>query len=403
MLPVERQLTILKRGVVDLIQENELVERLQTGRPLKVKFGADPSAPDLHLGHLVVLRKLREFQELGHEVIFLIGDFTARIGDPTGRSETRRALTEEEVRRNAVTYENQVFRVLDRRSTVLRFNSEWMQAMSAAEMVQLCSHYTVARMLERDDFAKRFQQGRPIAIHEFLYPLIQGYDSVVLNADVELGGTDQRFNLLVGRDLQRVFGQLPQIVLTLPLLEGTDGTQKMSKSFGNAIGLMDPPGEMFGKLMSISDQTMLRYYELLTDCDWQEIRKEIESGQLHPMVAKKQLASRIVADLWGKEEAQRAQRAFERQFQERGAPEKIPEWKYPDGAPALSLPQVLFQSGLVQSTSEAKRLIRQGAVRIDGERVGDDCVLAPSVEDVVVQVGSRRWLRIRGAKKLVSP
>jgi tyrosyl-tRNA synthetase len=404
MISVEEQLAVLKRGVVDLIREEELVERLKAGRPLKVKFGADPSAPDLHLGHLVVLRKLREFQRFGHEVTFLIGDFTARIGDPTGRSETRKPLSEEEVRRNAETYENQVFRVLDRARTTLRFNSEWMGIMSAAELIQLCSHYTVARMLERDDFAKRFERGHPIALHEFLYPMIQGYDSVVLECDVELGGTDQKFNLLVGRDLQRVFHQPPQVVLTVPLLEGTDGVQKMSKSLNNAIGLMDPPVEMFGKIMSVSDATMLRYYELLTDWDAEQLRGQIASGLLHPMAAKKQLAWQIVADLWGKEDADNAQQTFERQFQLREMPQDMPEWFYPaSAAQGWSLAQVLAESGLVRSTSEAKRLLRQGAVRVNGTRVGEETRLAPDSGDLVVQIGPRRWLRIRGAKKIEAP
>lgn len=406
MLSAEDQLEILKRGVVDLIHEEELLLRLREGRPLLVKLGADPSAPDLHLGHVVVLRKLRQFQDLGHRVVFLIGDFTARIGDPTGRSETRKALSEEEVRKNAATYQSQVFRILKPELTDVRFNSEWMMRMSAADLIGVCSHYTVARMLERDDFAKRFREHRPIAIHEFLYPLIQGYDSVVLRCDVEVGGTDQKFNLLVGRDLQRAFGQPAQVVLTLPLLEGTDGVQKMSKSLGNAIGITDAPREMFGKIMSVSDETMLRYYALLTDVNADELREEIASGRLHPMDAKKQLASLIVAQFWGEEEAMSARVAFEEQFQLRQLPKDLPEISFPRaGSESTSLAQFLFHGGLARSISDAKRLIRQGAVRIDGSRATEDWRLAPGKdhEMIVVQVGPRRWAKVRGVKKVVSP
>lgn len=406
MLSPEEQLAVLRRGVVDLIQEEELLLRLHERRPLVVKLGADPSAPDLHLGHVVVLRKLRQFQDLGHRVTFLIGDFTGRIGDPTGRSETRKPLSEEEVRMNAATYQAQVFQVLKAELTDVRFNSEWMMQMSAADLIALCSHYTVARMLERDDFAKRFRERRAIAMHEFLYPLIQGYDSVVLRSDVEVGGTDQKFNLLVGRDLQRAFGQVPQVVMTLPLLEGTDGVQKMSKSLGNAIGISEPPREMFGKIMSLSDQTMLRYYSLLTDIDGDSVQNQIRAGQLHPMEAKKQLATLLVTQFWGHGEAAKARAAFEEQFQQRQIPRDLPEIPYASTATeACSLAHFLLRVGLARSISDAKRLIRQGAVRIDGRRASENWSVAAGSDDesLVVQIGSRRWAKVRGGKIIVEP
>ena len=392
MKAVEDQLAIIRRGTVDVLPEAELVAKLREQRPLRVKLGADPSAPDLHLGHAVVLAKLREFQDLGHTVVFLIGDFTGMIGDPTGKSETRKPMTREELNVNAATYREQVFKILDPGRTEVRFNSEWMDRISAADIVRLCAHYTVARMLERDDFAKRYAEQRAIGVHEFLYSLIQGYDSVALRADIEVGGTDQRFNLLVGRELQKAYGQPPQVVLTLPLLEGTDGVAKMSKSLGNAIGIAEPPDEVFGKVMSISDAMMLRYYELLSGADVSGLRAEIESGALHPMTAKKRLASSLVARFYDPDVAQRTQEAFEERFQRRELPQDLPVFEWSEASPGeLSLPRVITVSGLASSTSEARRLIRQGAVRVDGQRVNDiGYHVEPSEKDIVIQVGPRR-------------
>jgi tyrosyl-tRNA synthetase len=395
MQPIKAQLEVLRRGVVDLLPEEELIAKLREGRPLRVKLGADPSAPDLHLGHAVVLTKLREFQDLGHQVIFLIGDFTGMIGDPTGKSETRKPLSREDVRQNAETYQQQVFKVLDPARTEVRFNSEWMEPMAAADVVRLCAHYTVARMLERDDFAKRYADERAIGIHEFLYPLVQGYDSVALRADIEVGGTDQRFNLLVGRELQKAYGQAPQIVLTLPLLEGTDGVQKMSKSLGNAIGIADPPEEIFGKVMSISDAMMLRYYGLLTAEDVSRLRGQLESGGIHPMDAKKQLARLLVTRFYDAASAQRALHNFERQFQRGELPEELPEYVWDDPPAHVPLAQLTTVSGLTASNSEARRKIREGAVRVDGTRITDiQHVVSAERRQVVVQVGPRRVRKI---------
>jgi tyrosyl-tRNA synthetase len=396
MTPGREQLTILRRGTVDVIPEDDLVARCDEGKPLRVKFGADPSAPDLHLGHAVALNKLRQFQDLGHVVIFLIGDFTGMIGDPTGKSETRKPLTREQVAANAETYLQQVYTVLDRQRTEVRFNSEWMDRMSAADLVRLCGQYTVARMLERDDFGTRYREKRPIGIHEFLYPLIQGYDSVALCADVEVGGTDQRFNLLVGRELQKAHGLRPQVVLTVPLLEGTDGVQKMSKSLGNAIGIADTPAEIFGRVMSISDAMMLRYYELLTEMDVAELRARIASGALHPMEAKKGLGRMLVARFHGEARADEEVTRFERRFQRRELPEDLPDFVWPDtSAGVVSLATVLATSGLAKSTSDARRLIAQGAVRVDGKRIADvHRRVEASGETLVIQVGSRRARRI---------
>jgi tyrosyl-tRNA synthetase len=396
MTSTDRQLEILRRGTIDVLPTDELSAKLRQVRPLRVKFGADPSAPDLHLGHTVVLTKLRQFQDLGHTVIFLIGDFTGMIGDPTGKSETRKPLTREQVRANAQTYQQQVFKVLDPARTEVRFNSEWMDQMQAADVVRLCAHYTVARMLERDDFAKRYEDERAIGIHEFLYPLVQGYDSIALRADVEVGGTDQRFNLLVGRELQKAYGQSPQVVVTLPLLEGTDGVAKMSKSLGNAIGIADPAEDIFGKVMSISDSMMLRYYELLTSENVSALREQMESSQLHPMEAKKRLARVIVARFYDGATADRERAKFEQRFQRRELPENLRRytWDQPrDVVP--SLPRVVTASGIANSMSEARRLIQQGAVRVDGERIEDPhFVFPPTQEEAVVQVGPRRVVAI---------
>ena len=373
MTELTRQLDLILRGAVEVIQQKELETKLTTslkeGRPLRIKAGFDPTAPDLHLGHTVLLHKLKHFQDLGHQVIFLIGDFTGMIGDPTGVSETRVALTKAQVHDNAKTYEQQIFHILDPGKTSVDFNSRWMGAMSAEALVQLSAHYTVARMLEREDFSKRYQEQKPITIHEFLYPLVQGYDSVALHADVELGGTDQKFNLLVGRDLQRDYGQEPQVVITMPLLEGTDGVRKMSKSFGNAVTLEDPPAEMFGKIMSISDQLMYRYYELLTTED----RAGVKS--LHPMEAKMGLGEHVVRRYHGGEAGQSARAEFQHKFQEGEFPE------HPDAriiltgsdikdldAPALSLLDLVVTTQLLASKGEARRLIVQGGVEVDRVR-----------------------------------
>jgi tyrosyl-tRNA synthetase len=397
----------LTHGVVDVIPEAELAERLATakreGRPLRIKLGADPSAPDLHLGHTVVLGKLREFQDAGHTVVFLIGDFTARIGDPSGRSETRRPLDAPTIKANAATYAEQVFRILDRTRTEVRFNSEWMDKMSADDLVRLCGQYTVARILERDDFAKRFREERPIGIHEFLYPLVQGYDSVALRADIEVGGTDQRFNLLVGREIQRAYGVPPQIVMTLPLLEGTDGVNKMSKSLGNAIGITEPPDEMFGRIMSISDELMSRWYEVLVPSEAARVAAELESGVLHPRDAKVQLAQGQVARFHSAAEADAARTRFDERFKHGGLPEEmVGQWESDEPVPAeVSLPALLTKSGLTKSNGEARRLIAQGGVRIDGTVVTSERIARESLPKspdgrprMLVQVGKRRASRL---------
>lgn len=392
-LSVGEQLKEIERGAVDIVPVEELKRKLGHGKPLRIKWGADPSAPDLHLGHTVVLNKLRQFQELGHTVIFLIGDFTAMIGDPTGRSETRKPLTREQVKHNAETYTAQVFKILDPDRTELRFNSEWLDALSSTDMVRLCGHYTVARLLERDDFAKRFKTGVPIHVHEFLYPLIQGYDSVALHADVELGGTDQRFNLLVGRELQRAFDQEPQVVVTTPILEGTDGVQKMSKSLSNAIGITDPPTEMYGKLMSISDELMLRYYELLSALDAAHVQA-ITDGSIHPMEAKKELATELVTRFHDAGAAEGAAADFALRFQRGELPSEIATFLWSAPEPQVWICHLLRTSGLTSSASEARRLIQQGGVRVDSERVVDWDLKIQAQGETVVQVGKRRVLKI---------
>ena len=394
MPSISEQIALLRKGSVALVHEKELRQRLGAGRPLRVKLGADPSAPDLHLGHAVVLTKLRQFQDLGHTVIFLIGDFTGRIGDPTGRSETRKALSDEEVRVNARTYQEQVFKILDPARTEVRFNSEWMDRMSATDIVRLCAQYTVARILERDDFEKRFKAQKPIHIHEFLYPLVQGYDSVALQADVEIGGTDQRFNLLVGRELQKSYGMAPQVVLTLPLLEGTDGVQKMSKSLGNYIGISEPAGDIFGKVMSISDELMLRYFDLLTELDPAGVRAEIERGGLHPMEAKKRLAGLLVERFHGAASAAAARAAFEQRFQRRQLPDEVPEYAWCGArGGTVRLVELLTAAGMASSMSDARRKIQQGGVRVDGERVTDIHCALPC-RPVLLQVGPKSLRRI---------
>lgn len=377
--------------------ETRLAEAASSGRPLQIKAGFDPTAPDLHLGHTVLLNKMRAFQDQGHEVTFLIGDFTGMIGDPTGKSETRPALTREQVEDNARSYEAQVYKVLDADKTTVRFNSEWLGKLSSADMIQLAAKYTVARMLERDDFAKRYKSGQPIAIHEFMYPLTQGYDSVALRADVELGGTDQKFNLLVGRQLQQAYGQAPQVVMTMPLLEGLDGVNKMSKSLGNYIGITEPPGEIFGKLMKISDDLMWRYLELLSFRPLDEVaslKKAVADGR-NPRDVKFELGRELVDRFHGVGAGQVAQDAFVAQFQQGGLPDDMPEVQLTADAGGVPLANALKDAGLVSSTSEAFRMLKQGAVKLDQQRVEDKGLqLAPGSE-TIAQVGKRRYARIR--------
>jgi tyrosyl-tRNA synthetase len=397
MLKPEEQLKIIKRGAVEILTEKELLERLadsyKTGRPLRIKAGFDPTAPDIHLGHTVLLEKMRQFQDLGHEVIFIIGDFTGMIGDPSGRSELRKPMTKEEVLKNAETYKTQAFKILDPAKTRIRFNSEWLEGLTAAELIRLQAKQTVARMLEREDFKQRFERHNPIGIHEFIYPLLQGYDSVAVGADIEIGGTDQRFNLLMGRELQRDHGQKEQVLVIMPLLEGLDGINKMSKSLGNYIGITEPPKEMFGKIMSISDELMLRYYELLSHIsmeELQELKRGLKEGRVHPKKAKEDLALEIVERYWGKEEALKAREEFERIFRDKGLPENIPEYK---ASTVTWLPQIMKDSGVTKSTSEAIRLIKQGAVSINGERCTDPDKTLPQGEHLL-KVGKRRFLKV---------
>ncbi len=401
MKSVEEQLALIERGAVDLITREDLETKLQrsreTGKPLRIKAGFDPTAPDLHLGHTVLLQKLRHFQVLGHEIYFLIGDFTGLIGDPTGKSDTRPPLTREDVERNAETYKEQVFKILDPTRTKVVFNSTWLGELSSYEMIRLASQLTVARMLERDDFKKRFRENRPISIHEFLYPLIQGYDSVALEADVELGGTDQLFNLLMGRELQRSRGQEPQVVLTMPLLEGLDGINKMSKSLGNYIGISEAPEEIFGKVMSISDELMFRYYELLSDLSLVEIeqlRNDMEAGRLHPKAVKVRLAKELVARFHGQDAAEAAERQFEQVFRRHELPDEIPEKAITVGEEEIWLPRLLLEAGLVKSTSDGRRMIKQNAVSVDGRKINDVQVNIPARGTVLLKVGKRRFCRV---------
>jgi len=385
----------LKRGVHEILPEEEFLAKLKEGRPLRIKAGFDPTAPDLHLGHTVLINKLRQFQELGHEVMFLIGDFTAMIGDPTGKSATRPPLTRDQVIENAQTYEQQIYKILDPARTLVMFNSSWLSGMSAADMIQLAGRHTVARMLERDDFSKRYANGQPIAVHEFLYPLIQGYDSVAMKADVELGGTDQKFNLLVGRQLQDSYGQKPQVVMMMPILEGLDGVQKMSKSLGNYIGIHEAPDEQFGKLMSISDDLMWRYFELLSFRPMSEIgqfRRQVAEGA-NPRDIKFLLGEELVDRFHGAGAGAKARDSFIARFQKGGLPEDMEELSLPAGA-GLALPQLLKLAALTASTSDALRMIQQGAVRIDGERVEDKNAWFKAGASHVFQVGKRRVARV---------
>ncbi len=396
MKSAKEALAEIKRGSVDLLVEAELVERLAQGKALQIKLGMDPTAADIHLGHTVILNKLRQFQGLGHEVTFLIGDFTALIGDPTGKDATRKALSREEILENAKTYQAQAFKILDPNKTQVKFNSEWLSALTSTDLVQLLAKTTVARMLERDDFTKRYQAQQPIALHEFLYPLLQGYDSVVMKTDLELGGTDQTFNLLMGRELQKHYAQKPQCILTMPLLEGLDGVQKMSKSLGNYIGVTDSPTEMFGKLMSVSDVLMWRYLELLSFRPLTEInqwRTEVQEG-LNPRDVKIKLAEEIVERYHGKASAEAAHSEFIHRFRDGAVPENVPEMTLPSEHGELAIAYLLKQAGLASSTSDAIRSIQQGAVKIDGERVEDAQLKISAGTSHLYQVGKRRFVKV---------
>jgi len=399
---VAEQLDLIQRGAVDLFSREELRKKIQksidTGVPLKIKAGFDPTAPDLHLGHTVLIQKLKHFQDLGHEVLFLIGDFTGMIGDPTGKSETRKPLTQEDVARNAETYKAQIFKILDPAKTRVVFNSAWLSTLTSYDFVRLASQLTVARMLEREDFKKRFDSQQPISIHEFLYPLIQGYDSVALAADLELGGTDQLFNLLMGRELQRAAGQEPQVVMTMPLLEGLDGVNKMSKSLGNTIGITDSADDIYGKVLSVSDTLMFRYYELLSDLPIEEVRElkaAMERGEVHPKEVKKRLALELTARYHGPYEAARAEENFERVFQRHGLPDDLPEVDLPAGGDPVWIPKLLVDAGLVTGTGEARRLIKQQAVTIDGDKVTSEEQTVPAQDEILVKVGKRRFCKVR--------
>ncbi|MDO8445435.1 MAG: tyrosine--tRNA ligase [Deltaproteobacteria bacterium] len=402
MKNIDEQLDLIKRGSVEVISEEELIKKLKEGRPLTVKAGFDPTAPDLHLGHTVLIHKLRQFQELGHKVVFLIGDFTGMIGDPTGKSETRKSLTRDDVLKNAESYKEQVFKILDPEKTEVRFNSEWMDKMTAVDMINLAARYNVARMLERDDFHKRFKNGQSISIHEFLYPLIQGYDSVALKADVEIGGTDQKFNLLVGRELQRDYGQTPQVVITMPLLEGTDGVNKMSKSLGNYIGITEPPKEIFGKVMSVTDELMFRYYELLSHISTQELtslKDWIKNGTVHPKDAKVTLAKEMVARSHGHNVAEQAAEEFSRMFKAGGLPDEIEKKTTSCIGDSSSVVLVLSGAGLASSNSEARRLIQQGGVSVDNNKVTDIHAELAAGNEYLVQVGKRTFAKVRLIRK----
>jgi tyrosyl-tRNA synthetase len=409
MISAKEQLDIIKRGAVEVIVEQDLLKKLarsvMTGKPLRIKAGFDPTAPDIHIGHTVLLNKMHQFQELGHEVIFLIGDFTGMIGDPTGKSETRKHLSREEVLENAKTYQQQIYKVLDPDRTTIAFNSEWMSKMTAQDMIQLAAKHTVARMLEREDFKKRYQSEQPISIHEFLYPLIQGYDSVALKADVELGGTDQKFNLLVGRELQKEYGQEPQCIVMMPLLEGLDGVNKMSKSLGNYIGINEPAKEIFGKIMSVSDVLMLRYYELASSIsleDLERIKADIASGALHPMEAKKRLAAELADRFCGEGEGTKARAEFEKVFSKKNLPDDIPVVEVTWDGEKMKLVKVMTASATASSNSEARRLIQQGGVEVNQQKISDvdyelpasASTVASGVTEYVLRVGKKRFVKV---------
>lgn len=396
MQSVQESLAIIRRGAEEILVESELIEKLETGRPLRIKAGFDPTAPDLHLGHTVLLNKLKQFQDLGHEVLFLIGDFTGMIGDPTGKNVTRKPLTPEQIEENAKSYQEQVFKILDHTKTTVVFNSHWMNKMSSADMIRLASNHTVARMLERDDFDKRYQGGMPIAIHEFLYPLIQGYDSVELEADVELGGTDQKFNLLMGRELQKAYGKSQQCILTMPILEGLDGVQKMSKSFNNYIGINDDPKNIFGKIMSVSDDLMWRYIELLSFRGLDEIqqwRDDVATGT-NPIEIKKIFAEEIVARFHSEADGKQAREGFANQFKKGQIPDDIAEITLTVGTEGLAIANVLKEAGLTASTSEAFRMIKQGAVKIDSQKIDDKNLVIAQGNKHIVQVGKRKFATV---------
>lgn len=401
MKSVEEQIALIERGCVELISREDLEKKLgnaiEKDEPLVVKAGFDPTAPDLHLGHTVLLQKLRQFQQLGHTVIFLIGDFTCLIGDPTGKSETRPPLTRDDIARNAETYKQQVFKILDPAKTKVVFNSVWLGELSSYEMIHLASELTVARMLERDDFKKRFEAHRPISIHEFFYPLIQGYDSVALKADVELGGTDQLFNLLMGREMQRSRGIPPQVVLTMPLLEGLDGVNKMSKSLGNYIGISESADEIFGKILSMSDDLMFRYYELLSDLSLEEItllKQAMEQGEVHPKAVKVQLAKELVTRFHDQDAADAAEKNFEQIFKRHELPDEIPEKNIIAEGETIWLPKLLHEAGMVQSTSDGRRMIKQNAVSVNGDRITDVDAEIPVDGEVLLKVGKRRFCKV---------
>ncbi|NLI11550.1 MAG: tyrosine--tRNA ligase [Peptococcaceae bacterium] len=404
MLALEKQLEIIKRGTVEIVPENELVDKLklsiEKGKPLIIKLGLDPTAPDIHLGHTVVLHKLRQFQDLGHQVVLILGDFTARIGDPTGKSETRKQLTEEQVLTNAKTYERQIFKILDRAKTRVVFNSQWLAPLNFVQVIELAAKYTLARMLERDDFNKRFKENLPISIHELFYPLMQGYDSVALEADVELGGTDQKFNLLMGRTLQKEYGQDQQVALMMPILEGLDGVQKMSKSLGNYIGIDEPPREMYGKTMSLPDEMMLRYFELVTPVSLEDLRSieaGLKEGKLHPRDVKMRLAREIVTQYHGQAEAKAAEEEFKRMFQQKDLPDEIPDFKLTKDMlenGEIWLPKLIMLAKMASSTSEARRLIQQGGVKADGVKIDDPNININPSSGMIIQVGKRKFVRI---------
>lgn len=406
-LSAEEQLRELKKGIVDLVSEEELLKKLvksvEKKQPLRIKAGFDPSRPDLHLGHTVLINKMKQFQDLGHHVIFLIGDFTGLIGDPTGKNETRPALTPEEIQENAKTYAQQVFKILDPKKTEVAYNSHWFSKFTSQEFIKLSAQYTVARMLERDDFTKRYQEGRPISIHEFLYPLIQGYDSVALKSDVELGGTDQRFNLLMGRDLQKSHGQAPQCIMTVPLLEGLDGVQKMSKSYDNYIAVEDSPREMFGKTMRVSDELMVKYYELLTDLTVDQttaLRAALKSGKKHPREAKVELAQFLVRRFHGAAAAAEATEEFNRIFVNKGLPDEIPEKEFAATPEPVWLPHLLVQVGMAESTSEVRRLITGRAVEVNSEKIVDEQLklALKAGDELIVKLGKKRFAKIKITK-----
>jgi tyrosyl-tRNA synthetase len=399
---IDEQISLIERGTVDVVSREDMVRKLkkssESGVPLKIKAGFDPTAPDLHLGHTVLIQKMKHFQDLGHDINFLIGDFTGMIGDPTGKSETRKPLTLDDVAKNAETYKEQIFKVLDPEKTTVVFNSTWLGKLTSYDMIKLASQLTVARMLEREDFRVRFENQKPIGIHEFMYPLIQGYDSVALEADVELGGTDQLFNLLMGRDLQRSWNQEPQVVITMPLLEGLDGVNKMSKSLGNYIGITETADDIYGKVLSISDTLMLRYYELLSDLSAAEIEvlaQDMQEGRRHPKDVKKMLARELTARFYGDEDSARAEESFEQVFKHRGLPDNIPELilKAADGE--IWLPKLLVEAGLTESTSEARRMIKQQAVSLNSEKILDTEFSVQPEGEVLIKVGKRRFARIR--------